>query len=246
MPQSFDELLNSIESAIKKTTILNGKPVPSVADALRALKKNEFNSFFGKSKKYGADKNLFHKEYFKKVVAKILFYTNMLVKEKNYTSSSLNVLPHCDLFMEKLNQSIRYARIMCPSKYEEAVDKYVTPAKTVTRKAARQHHNDNISVDSDDSTSFRKCGKKEDINTDYMGRYYQFLLGSEVNENDRGPLQLIQGDHMHSLFTKLRGTCKYISKFQGLWRKWDCILRSTRSEIYLQVPEKSLTLNHVL
>ena len=134
---------------------------------------------------------------------------------------------------------------MCLSKYKEAVDKYITPAKTVTHKAARQHHNDDGSVDFDDSTPPRKRGKKEDINTDYIGRYYQFLLGSEVNKNDRGPLQRIQQDHMHSLFTKLRGTCKYISECQGLWTKWDHILRNTRSEIYLQVPEKSLILNHV-
>ena len=44
--QPFDELLNSIESAVNKPPILNGKPTPGVADALRALKKNEFNSFF--------------------------------------------------------------------------------------------------------------------------------------------------------------------------------------------------------
>ena len=62
VPQSFDELLISIESEIAKPTILNGEPTPGIADALRALKKNEFNFFFGKSKKYGAEKNLFHKE----------------------------------------------------------------------------------------------------------------------------------------------------------------------------------------
>ena len=56
VPQSFDELLNSVESAIAKPTILNGEPAPGLADALRALKKNEFYSFFGKSKKYGADR----------------------------------------------------------------------------------------------------------------------------------------------------------------------------------------------
>ena len=50
---------------------------------------------------------------------------------------------------------------------------------------------------------------------------------------------------MHSLFTKLRGNCKYISKFQGLRAKRDRILQSTRSQIYLQVLEKSLILNNV-
>ena len=121
--------------------------------------------------------------------------------------------------MDKLNQLIRYTRIMCPSKYKEAEDKYVTPAKTITHKAVRQHHDNDVSVDSDDSTPPRKRGKKEDIDTTYMGRYYQFFLGSEVNENDRDPLQWIQRDHMHTLFTKLRGTCKYISEFQGLRTK---------------------------
>ena len=49
----------------------------------------------------------------------------------------------------------------------------------------------------------RKRDKIEDNNTDYMGRYYKFVLGLEVNENDRRPLQWIQGDHMYSFFTKL-------------------------------------------
>ena len=78
-----------------------------------------------------------------------------------------------------------------------------------------------------------------------MGRYYQFFLKSEVNKKDRGPLQWIQRDHIYFLVTKLRGNCKYISEFQGLRAKWDRILCSTRSEIYLQVSEKSLILNHV-
>ena len=60
MPQSFNKLLNYIESAIAKPSILNDKPAPGLADALRALKMNEFNSFFGKLKKYWAKKNLFH------------------------------------------------------------------------------------------------------------------------------------------------------------------------------------------
>ena len=55
MTESFDELLSSVESTIAKPTILNGKPVPGLADALRALKKNPF--LFVKSKKYGAKKN---------------------------------------------------------------------------------------------------------------------------------------------------------------------------------------------
>ena len=245
VPQSFDELLNSVESAIAKPLILNGKPLPGVADALRALKKNEFHSFFGKSKKYGADKNVFHKD-FKKLIEKPPFYPNMMVEEMNCTSSSPNGLLHSNLFIDKLNQALRYARIGCPSKYEEAVDKYVTPAKKVTRKVKFcQQHDDDVFIDSDDYTPPRKRGKKEDSDTDYMGRYYKFILGLDVNENDRGPLQWIQRDHMHSLFTKLRGNCKYISELQGLQVKWDRVLRSTCSEIYLQVAEKLLIWNHV-
>ena len=136
----------------------------------------------------------------------------MLVEEKNYTSMSHNGLQHSNLFIDKLNQAIRYARIMCPSMYEEAMEKDVTPTMTVTRKKARQNHDDDDSVDSNDSTPPRKRGEKEDINTDFTGQYYRFFLGSEVNANDRDPLQWIQRDNMHPLFTKLKGTCKYISK----------------------------------
>ena len=106
VPQSFDELLNSIESVDNKQPILNGKPAPGVADALRALKNYDFNS----------SKNMFHKEQFKKIVAKPPFFTNMLVEEKNRTSTSPNGLQHSNIFIDKLNQAIRYARIVCPSK----------------------------------------------------------------------------------------------------------------------------------
>ena len=61
----------------------------------------------------------------------------MLNKEMNFTSSSPNDLRHSNYFMDKLNQLIRYARIVCPSKYEGAIDKYVTPVKTATRKVGR-------------------------------------------------------------------------------------------------------------
>jgi len=109
---------------------------------------------------------------------------------------------------------------VCPFKYKEAVEKYVTPAKTVTHKVKfSQHDDDNLSIDSDAFMHPRKRGKQEDINTDYMSRYYKFILGSEVNKNDRGPLQWMQRDHMHSLFTKLKGKCKYISELQGLRTK---------------------------
>ena len=165
----------------------------------------------------------------------------MLVEEMNVTGSSPNGRQHSNLFIDKLNQALRYVQLVCPSKYEEAVDKYVTPAKTVTRKVKfSQHHDDNITIDSDNSKHPRKCGKQEDINTDYLSRYYKFILGSEVNVNDRSDLQWMQRDHMHLLFMKLKGKCKYISELQGLRTKWDRDLRATRSKIYLQVAVKSL------
>ena len=51
VPQSFKELLNSIEAADDKPPILNGKPAPGFVDALRALQKNKFHSFFWQDKK---------------------------------------------------------------------------------------------------------------------------------------------------------------------------------------------------
>ena len=42
-------------------------------------------------------------------------------------------------------------RVVCPSKYDEAVEKYVTPKRNVTRRAARQNHNDYNDDDSNDS-----------------------------------------------------------------------------------------------
>ena len=63
VPQSFDELLDSIEAANDRPPILNGKPAPGLADALRALKKNEFHSFFGTKNKYGMEKTPFHKDF---------------------------------------------------------------------------------------------------------------------------------------------------------------------------------------
>ena len=114
---------------------------------------------------------------------------------------------------------------------------YVTPTRTVTRKAARRNNDDNDSDYSDDSMPPRKRGKKEDVDANFMGRYYRCFLRSEVNANERGPLQRIQRDNMHPLFTKLKGTCKYITEIQGMRAKWDCILRRIRREVYLQVPE---------
>ena len=55
VPQSFDELLDSIEAADDQPPIVNGKPAPGLADALKALKKNEFHSFFGSKNTYGME-----------------------------------------------------------------------------------------------------------------------------------------------------------------------------------------------
>ena len=103
---------------------------------------------------------MFHKENFKKIVVKIPFFTNMLVEEKNCTSTSLNGLIHSDLFNDKLNQTIRYARVVFPSKYDEAVEKYVILKMTVTRRAARQNHDAYDNNNSDNSAPQKKCGKK--------------------------------------------------------------------------------------
>ena len=161
---SFEEFLNSIKAAGKKPLILNGKLAPGLADSLRALQKNEYHSFFGKTKKYGMDKKDFYKD-FKKLAEKPYVYTNMLVKEMNVTGLSPNGRQHSNLF------------IVCPTKYKEATDQYVTSAKKVTRKVKFSHlHDDNLSIDSDNSTHTRKRGKQEDMNMDYMSRYYKFVL----------------------------------------------------------------------
>ena len=155
-----------------------------------------------------------------------------MVEEKNVTSQSPNGLQQSHLFVDKLNQAIRYAKIVCPSNYAEALSTYVTPVETVMRKVKfKQYHEDNLSVDSDDSTHHRKRGKQEGINKNYMSRFYKFFLGGEVNEHDSGPLQWVQRETMHTLFTKLKGTC-YISELQGLRTKWDKNLWDTRSKIY--------------
>ena len=103
----------------------------------------------------------------------------MLVKKMNVTGLPLIGRQYSNLFIDILNQVLRYAQLVCSSKYEEAVDQYVTPTKKVTRKVKfSQHYDDDVSIDSDDSTHPRKHGKQEDTNTDYMSRYYRFILGS--------------------------------------------------------------------
>ena len=52
VPQSFNELLNSIEAADGRPQILNGQPAPALGDTLRAPRQNEFHFFFGSKNKY--------------------------------------------------------------------------------------------------------------------------------------------------------------------------------------------------
>ena len=58
VPHDFDELIASIEAPDNRPQILNGKPAPGLANALRALRKNEFHSFYGTKNKFGMDKNI--------------------------------------------------------------------------------------------------------------------------------------------------------------------------------------------
>ena len=75
----------------------------------------------------------------------------------------------------------------------------------------------------------RKKGKKEDNDVDYMERFYCFILGLEVNKNDSGPLQWILRDNMHSLFNKLKGSCRFVTEIQGIITKWNRNLRNTKA-----------------
>ena len=242
VPQSFKELLDLIKT--EKPTILNSTPVPGLADALRALQKNEYYSFFGKPNLYGMTKGKFLKEFQNKAKA-ITFCGDMMVEEKNATSQSPNGLQHSIQFVDKLNQAIRYAKIVCPTEYAEALN-IATPAKSATRKVKfKEYQEDDLSVNSNDSTHHRKRGKQEGVNTAYMSRYYTFFLGAEVNEHDSNQLQWVKRDVMHPLFKKLKGN-GFLSKLQGIRTKWDKALRETRSDIYLQVPDKTLIWSHIL
>ena len=63
----------------------------------------------------------FHKD-FKKLAEKPHVYNNMMVIEKNVTGSSPKGRHHNILFVDKLNQALRYAQVVCPSKYDKALD----------------------------------------------------------------------------------------------------------------------------
>jgi len=73
-----------------------------------------------------------------------------------------------------------------------------------------------------------------------------FFLLIEVNANANGLLQWIQRDNMHSLFNKLKGTCKYVYQVQEIRPKWDLNLRKTQSDVYLMVSKHLMIITHVL
>ena len=132
VPQSFDKMLNSIKAADGRPQIFNGQPAPGLADALRTLRHNEFNSFFGSKNKYGmAEKHFDNK--FQKFVKKPYVYTNMMVKEKNVTGPSKNGQHHMILFVCKLDGALQYTAHTCPTKYEEVLNQYVNSAKKASR-----------------------------------------------------------------------------------------------------------------
>ena len=90
VPHNFDALIASIEAADDRPQILNGKPAPGVVDALKALKKNGFHSYYGTKNKFGMEKKHFSKD-FKKAADKPHVYNKMLVKEKNVNRLSLQI-----------------------------------------------------------------------------------------------------------------------------------------------------------
>ena len=183
---------------------------------------------------------------FREHAAEPHIYNNMMVEEKNVPGPSLNGRHHLLLFSDKLDQALRYTALMCPTKYEKVLDQYVTPAKKASRKVKfAQLQDDKMSINSDDSTHTRKGGKPEDMSTTYMTRFYTFFFGIQVNANDQGELLWMKRETMHSLFTKLQGKCRYMTKLQGIRAKWDRDLCETCSEVYLQVVKRTLTWSHV-
>ena len=103
-----------------------------------------------------------------------------------------------------------------------------------------------MSADSNNSTHTRKWGKPEAMSTTYMNRFYTFFFGIPVSTNDQGEVIWMKRETIHALFTKLKGTCRYITELQNFRLKWDCDLCDTRSEVYLQVARNTLVWSHVL
>ena len=246
VPQSLNELLDAIEASVGQPQILNGQPAPDLADALRALRQNEFHSFFGSKNTYGMEEKYFCKE-FRDHAAEPHVKNKMMVEEKNVPGPSKNGQHHLLLFSHKLDRALQYTAITCHTKYKEVLDQYVTSAKKASRKVKYgQLQDDKMSIDSDDSKHTRKRGKPEDMSTTYTTRFYTFFFGIQVSANDQGEVLWMKRETMHSLFTKLKGTCRYITELQGIQAKWDCDLCETCSEVYLQMVKSTLTRSHVL
>ena len=129
-----------------------------------------FNSFFGQDNKFGTARSVFQKKHFANIVNKPPFLVNMLVREKNCTSTSPNGQRHNDNFSDTLSRALQYTRLLAPSKYDDAVEKHVTSRRNVEHKALPRNNNYD-DVDLDNSTPPRKRGKKEDYDVDYMERF---------------------------------------------------------------------------
>ena len=190
---------------------------------------------------YGMEEKLFCKK-FRKHAAEPHVYNNMMVEKKNIPGPSPNGGHHLLLFSDKLDRALQYTALICPTKYEEVLDQYVTPAKKASHKVKFARLQDNmISIYSDNSTYTRKLGKPEDMSTTYMTRFYTFFFGIQINVNDQGELLWMKRETIHSLFMKLQGKCRYITELQGIQAKWDRDLHETCSEVYLQVVKRTLT-----
>ena len=79
---------------------------------------------------------------------------------------------------------LKFAKTHAPAKCNEAVETYVMSRMKVAHKAARRDKD----VDSDNSSPPKKRGKTEELDTDYMERFYCFFLGKEVKANKTGLL----------------------------------------------------------
>lgn len=62
---------------------------------------------------------------------KVLFVSNMMVKEKNCANMSANGQQHSDNFNQTLTNALIFAKSTNPIKYDEVVAKYVTLTKLV-------------------------------------------------------------------------------------------------------------------
>ena len=80
----------------------------------------------------------------------------------------------------------------------------------------------------------------------YSNQFYTFFLGVRVNPTPHRDLFWMKRDTMHSLFKKLMGKGANVTKLQGIRKKWDCDLRDTCSEVYLQVMIRTTVWSHVL